>query len=349
MNYATNIWSAPRPLYFLSLPSDMRRVFSKATDLHHIIFWSVFAGVWDLRPLDELNLIKVGILALLALACAPGAFIIGYIYLRDRFEPEPAGLLVKSFFFGILSVVVTLLVSLPLMRVFPIDENSLSEQAVHAFLLVALIEEGSKFLFVRGLLYRNKNFNEPYDGIIYAVMVSMGFATLENIMYSVQHGFGVAVLRMFTAVPAHATFAILMGYFLGKEKFEKRENLYGFFALGSATFLHGAYDYCLFVDFVPGIWAGAAFSLAIGIGLSLAAIRIHQSASPFRPGNSPLPVMAETQPLDAPALSDLSTADSQALAVCTSCGYRCAFDINHSGKEFVCPNCTSTVSVTDLS
>lgn len=287
------------------------------------------------------------ILALLALACAPGAFIIGYMYLRDRFEPEPAGLLVKSFFYGILSVVVTFVVSLPLMVVIPIDVKSLSGQAVNAFILVALIEEGSKFLFVRRYLYRDKNFNEPYDGIIYSVMVGMGFATLENILYSVDEGFGVAVLRMFTAVPAHATFAILMGYFLGKEKFEKRGKLFGVYALGSATLLHGAYDYCLFVDFVPGIWAGAIFSLAIGIRLSLSAIRIHQAASPFRPDRSPSLSATDNQP-DGTA-TDPSSSAPQITANCAACGYKRDFNLLHSEKEFVCPNCTSTVHIPQVS
>jgi RsiW-degrading membrane proteinase PrsW (M82 family) len=69
------------------------------------------------------------------------------------------------------------------------------------------------------VLYNNKNFNEPFDGIVYAVIVSMGFATIENIIYVFQYGFATGILRLFTAVPAHAAFGILMGYFLGKAKF----------------------------------------------------------------------------------------------------------------------------------
>ena len=233
------------------------------------------------------------VFVLLALACAPGAFIAGYIYFRDKFEPEPIGLLLKSFFYGALSVVVVLILSMLIHPFFPIDEQSLSDQAFNAFILVSLIEEGSKFLFVRGILYQNRNFNEPYDGIIYAVMVSMGFATLENIMYTFEHGAGVAVFRMFTAVPAHATFAVLMGYFLGKEKFGQRSNIFGLYALGSATLLHGAYDYFLFINFVPGIWAGAFASLAIGIHLARQAIRMHQENSPFRHGVSPAETSAD--------------------------------------------------------
>ncbi len=226
-------------------------------------------------------------LILLGLALAPGACIILYIYLKDKHEREPASLLFKSFLFGILSVVVTLLISVPLDGFIPVNESDLSSQAVHAFLIVALVEEFSKFIFVRWVLYRDSHFNEPFDGIVYSVMVSMGFATLENILYVTDGGIETAVLRMFTAVPAHATFAVLMGYFIGKEKFEHSRSLLSLYGLLTATFFHGAYDYCWFVSFVPGIWIGAIVSLVVGIWLSRIAIRIHQDASPFRNSSPP--------------------------------------------------------------
>ncbi len=221
------------------------------------------------------------ILFLLALALAPGGAIGLYIYLKDKHEREPVGLLIRSFFFGILSVFVTILISRVIGLFITIDEQSVGEQAVHAFLIVALVEEFSKFIFVRGLLYNNPNFNEPFDGIVYSVMVGMGFATFENILYVVDGGVGTALMRMFTAVPAHATFAILMGFYLGKAKFEHKKAYYAVHALGVATLFHGAYDYCLFISFVPGIVFGALVSLMVGIWLSRRAINIHQFASPF--------------------------------------------------------------------
>lgn len=223
------------------------------------------------------------LLILLALALAPGVAIGLYIYLKDHHEREPIGLLMKAFGLGIVSVLITLAVSAPIGQLIPIDESNLSEQAVHAFLIVALVEEVSKFIFVRFYFYRNENFNEPFDGIVYSVMVGMGFATFENLLYVFDGGMGTALLRMFTAVPAHASFAILMGYFLGKAKFEHGKGHHGIYALLVATFLHGAYDYFWFIAFVPGIWIGALGSLAIGIWLARKAIRIHQLASPFRP------------------------------------------------------------------
>lgn len=218
---------------------------------------------------------------LLALALAPGAAIALYIYLKDKHEREPIGLLLLSFFYGALSVIVTLLISMPL-EVILINKQSAAELFADAFFKVALVEEFSKFIFIRFILFRNKNFNEPFDGIVYAAMVGMGFATLENILYVYQFGIPTGIMRMFTAVPAHACFAILMGYYLGRAKFTPHRKLYySLLALISATVFHGLYDYFLFITFVPGIWIGAAVSLIVMLILSRKAIKIHQAASPF--------------------------------------------------------------------
>jgi RsiW-degrading membrane proteinase PrsW (M82 family) len=222
-------------------------------------------------------------LFLFSIATLPGIAIAVFVYLHDKHEPEPIRWVVLSFFFGVLALGLDLLAAIPLEKFAHINENDLQEQAIHAFAIVAFSEEFFKFLFVRGILYRNKNFNEPLDGIIYSVMVGMGFATAENIIYVLQGGEGTAVVRMFSALPAHAMFAVLSGFWLGKAKFtHKRENLYGFFALMVATLFHGVYDYFLFISFVPGIWLWSALSLIVAFVLSGKAIRIHQDASPFR-------------------------------------------------------------------
>jgi protease PrsW len=222
-------------------------------------------------------------LVLLGLALAPGAAIGLYIYFKDKYEREPIRLVMMSFFMGVLSTIITLLISWPINKLIPIHEKSISEQAIHAFLLVAFIEEFSKFIFVRWVLYPNKNFNEPFDGIVYAVSVSLGFAGFENILYVMNSDDGVVtgIMRMFTAVPAHAAFAVLMGYFIGIAKCEVGKAHYVWYGLGAATLFHGAYDYFWFISYIPGLWIGAVSSLIIGIFLSRKAIRMHQQASPF--------------------------------------------------------------------
>jgi len=221
-------------------------------------------------------------LILLGIATAPCVAIGLYIYLNDKHEREPIGLLLRAYFYGVLSIGITYVVTKLLNLVVTIDEKSLTAQAIHAFLIVALVEEGSKFFFVRGLLYHNVNFNEPFDGIVYSVMVGMGFATFENILYVLNDGFSVGVMRMFTAVPAHACFAVLMGFYLGKAKFDHKKGYYGWYGLGVATLFHGLYDYCLFASWLPGIWIGTIVALAIAIALSKKAMEIHQVNSPFQ-------------------------------------------------------------------
>jgi RsiW-degrading membrane proteinase PrsW (M82 family) len=224
----------------------------------------------------------MGFLSLLSLALAPGCAIILYIYLKDKHEREPLSLLLTSFFYGCISTVVTLSISYPVNLLILTKEDDVIQQFFNAFFKVALIEEFSKFIFVRFILFNNKNFNEPFDGIVYAVIVSMGFATVENILYVFQFGFATGIMRLFTAVPAHAAFGILMGYFLGKAKFTHRKNLYlSLIALLIPTLFHGSYDYFWFISYVPGIWTGAVISLVVSLGLSRKAIRLHQQASPF--------------------------------------------------------------------
>ncbi|MDH5399450.1 MAG: PrsW family glutamic-type intramembrane protease [Cyclobacteriaceae bacterium] len=221
-------------------------------------------------------------LTLFALALAPGLAIMLFIYFMDRHEKEPLRLLALSFFYGLLSVGLTLLLSGAFGKILPQYENIIVREAIRAFLGVALVEEFSKFIFLILFLYPHKEFNEPFDGIVYAVMISMGFATLENILYVADGGLGVALLRMFTAVPAHATFAVMMGYFAGSAKFKQRHMAYSLIGLLVATLFHGFYDFFLFISHIPFIALLTLISLITGIVLSSRAIRRHSDASPFR-------------------------------------------------------------------
>ncbi|GAA3590061.1 YhfC family glutamic-type intramembrane protease [Flavivirga amylovorans] len=220
---------------------------------------------------------------LLLLAIAPIFIVILYIYFKDKYEKEPKHLLFYNFLLGaIVSVLITTILYYIFDIVLPLtDHTSVFQQFVKAFLVVGFTEEFSKYIIVRYFAQRHKEFNEPFDGIAYAVMVSMGFAATENILYVFQGGYETALLRAFTAVPAHATFGILMGFYMGKAKFSKNRIGLNIIGLLSATIFHGAYDFFLFIDFVPGIWIGAFISLFIGILLSRKAIKLHQKNSNF--------------------------------------------------------------------
>lgn len=222
-------------------------------------------------------------MTLLLLAMAPIFIIILYIYFKDKYEKEPKRLLFYNFLLGaIVSIVITTILYYVFDIVLPLpNHTSVLQQFIKAFFVVGLTEEFSKYIIVRYYAQRNKEFNEPFDGISYAVMVSMGFAATENIFYVLEGGYQTALIRAFTAVPAHATFGILMGYYMGKAKFAKNKIALNLVGLLSATLFHGTYDFFLFIDFVPGIWVGAFISLSISILLSRKAIKQHQENSNF--------------------------------------------------------------------
>ncbi len=147
---------------------------------------------------------------------------------------------------------------------------------------MALVEEFSKYIIVRFYAQKNKEFNEPFDGIVYALMVSMGLAALENILYTFQYGFRVGFTRAFTAVLAHATFGIIMGYFMGKAKFCNNRMKFNLLGLLFAIFFHGSYVFFLFINSISGIYIGVFVSLLIGIMFSKKAISRHQNSSSFK-------------------------------------------------------------------
>ena len=220
-------------------------------------------------------------MGLLALAIAPGIAICIFIYFKDKYNKEPLGLLLLSFFLGMIAIIPAIVIQLIFTgRVEHWMGEGIFYTAVFSYLIVALSEEGSKFLAVRILPYRRKSFDDPFDGIVYAVMVSMGFATLENIGYVLQHGFGTGILRMFLSVPAHATFGVLMGYHMGLAKFDTaNKSRHIILAIFWPVLFHGTFDFFLFLGNGWLYFAGAVISFIVAIRLSLKLIRKKQGIS----------------------------------------------------------------------
>lgn len=213
----------------------------------------------------------MSLLFLLALALAPVIAIILFIWFKDKYDKEPIRFLVLGFILGIISIVPAIILEMIGDSYFP--QTNTMNVFIYAFFVVALAEEGLKFFFLRIAFYKNQHFNEPFDGIIYAVMISMGFAAAENIMYVMNHGVAVGLLRMFTAVPAHAGFAILMGYFVGKAKFAKQYKTYILLlGLFNAVLFHGLYDFFLLQNDSDGLRILAFVTLILCLILSKRAL-----------------------------------------------------------------------------
>ena len=221
---------------------------------------------------------------LLLFAVAPGIAISYWIYQQDKYEKEPYSLVLICFLWGCFSTIPAILAQM-YFRGWENPDN-LFQMGLFSFFIVATTEELSKFLFLRLFAYPKEAFNEPLDGIVYAVMVGMGFATLENVMYVLNTeggGWGTAFGRAFTAVPAHAAFAVMMGAYVGLAKFipEKRDS-YMLSGVVLAIFFHGLYDFFLLQKSYQGLTVVSIVVLAISISLARKLIKMEQEISPFK-------------------------------------------------------------------
>ena len=233
-------------------------------------------------------------LSLLALAIAPGAAITLYIYSKDKYDREPLKPLLISFLLGMVATAPAIYIQTSLKPVLYLycTDFTVWYYFLLSFIVVACSEEGSKYLMLRFYAYRNKAFNEPFDGIIYSVMIGMGFATLENIGYVLNYGFKTGVIRMFLSVPSHGAFAVLMGYHVGLAKFDalprRRGTVQHIKGLLLAIFFHGAFDFFLLLQnseqvkkYVSNslLLGGALVAWYIAIRMSVKSIRLHEELS----------------------------------------------------------------------
>ena len=190
---------------------------------------------------------------ILLIALLPVVILVYYIYHKDKKSPEPTGQLIKAFFFGILSVPLSLCISIPLglLCVYPAEATNILGSIGTAFFGAAIPEEIAKFIMLWLLLRNNPYFDEKMDGIVYAVFVSLGFAALENIMYIFSNEetyLSVGIARAIFAVPGHFCFGILMGYYYSLAKFyPKTPTKNKAFILAAPIVVHGLYDSILFI------------------------------------------------------------------------------------------------------
>jgi protease PrsW len=182
---------------------------------------------------------------LLLLALAPAVIIMMYVYFRDRYEKEPVKLILKGVLLGAIIIFPVGMIENPLLAMGK-DMDRISKAAWDGFIVAGATEEAFKFFMVFILIWRNRNFNEKFDGIVYAVSVALGFATIENLFYVFSdNSLQVGLVRAFTAVPGHAIFGIVMGYYLGLARFSEHKGKKLLLALFIPWLLHGAYDFML--------------------------------------------------------------------------------------------------------
>ena len=204
---------------------------------------------------------------LIAAAVVPAVFLLIRVYRTDRLEPEPSGLLLSLILRGVFATVIAMVLeelgSALLGSVYA--ENSLPYNVIMYFVIVAFSEEGAKYILLRRRTWRSDSFNCQFDGVVYAVFVSLGFALWENLGYVAMYGLSTALVRAVTAVPGHACFGVFMGVWYGLAKRlhgqgkDGASKLCRVLALLLSAFLHGCYDYIATIESVHYGWLFAAF------------------------------------------------------------------------------------------
>ena len=194
----------------------------------------------------------------LAAAIGPAAVLLYYIYQKDKADREPSKLLFRLFVGGVLSAALAVILEYAseyLEYALLGNSGPYNMYAIFEACMVGVIEEGSKYLFLKKISWRNPAFNYLFDGIVYAVFVSLGFAAIENVLYVLQYKTAdVMIQRAILTIPAHMSFAVYMGLFYSRarlffkrgDKGASRLNLRAGFC--AAALLHAFYDGCLMVD-----------------------------------------------------------------------------------------------------
>ncbi|MDD2354684.1 MAG: PrsW family glutamic-type intramembrane protease [Lachnospiraceae bacterium] len=188
-------------------------------------------------------------------AVGPAIALLIYVYRQDKVEQEPIGLVGNLMFKGVLAALCSIVLESIGEAILPnfISEDNPAYSIVLAFIVVAVVEEGTKFFFLQRRTWNDPNFNYRFDGIVYAVSVSLGFAAFENIEYVFGYGLPVAPARALLAIPGHMGFAVFMGVFYGRAKlwsdagYRGKATFNKWMAYLSAVFFHGFYDSCAMI------------------------------------------------------------------------------------------------------
>lgn len=189
---------------------------------------------------------------LLYIAIAPVITILIYLYIKDKYEKEPKRLALFCFICGAL-LSFPIAQSEKFLMQFAPGNNYVYYAFYVSFIVASFVEETYKYVILYLIIYKNRNFNEPFDGLLYAGFISLGFASIENILYVISPKMGgleTGILRGIFSVPAHTIFAMYMGYYIAIYKFfkyfDKSPKRLIFFSYFLPILIHGVYDVLLF-------------------------------------------------------------------------------------------------------
>ena len=210
---------------------------------------------------------------MLLLSVLPSIILFIFVWKCDKFEKEPPKLLLKLFLFGLLTTISASLIEIFFEDVVlsSMDQQGLLFVFIDNFLIVALAEEAGKYFVLKKITWKHPAFNYTFDAVVYAVTVSLGFATLENILYLIEESLSTAIVRALFSVPGHVIDALYMGYYFGlakhaeaygDERLKKKRLKQAFFI---PVLIHGFYDFCLSTEYDIFILIFLVFEVVITV------------------------------------------------------------------------------------
>lgn len=295
----------------------------------------IFVGIFNLLlpnlgdNLNDVTLVVLGVL----FSVVPAALWLVIFYRADRAEPEPKKLVITVYLAGLL--VAAALNQIVLNVMFDVESWMYDfwwSQFFGEILIVGFLSMGAVYLTVRYLVFMQPEFDERMDGIIYAVAAGLGVATVSNFNYVLRHGgvdLDIGSIRMVTNTLGFASFAGLLGYFIGQARFEKTPLYYVPGGLAIAATLTGLYFFML--DRVGGTglsssaWRDLFFAAMVAV-VTTAAVgwliqraneetrrvsRLTASGDSWEPIPAPQPALAappDDAQVDAPAAVQAETA-----------------------------------------
>jgi len=211
-------------------------------------------------------------IALSLLASVVPALVLAWLFYKAGRSPEPIPVLRTTFLLGFLIVVPDYVYGELHQRFRPEIKNPLVAALYTALLIAAVPEEAGKFLVLRFYSARQPSFDEPMDGVVYGAFAALGFATLENAQHVADGTLTLTIIRGLTAIPAHACFGAVQGYYLGQARFRRRPAWLALWGLLVAVALHTLYDFPLLAlrneELHGGLRVGTPAELAWRYGLS---------------------------------------------------------------------------------
>jgi RsiW-degrading membrane proteinase PrsW (M82 family) len=257
------------------------------------------------------------------LAFAPAVFWFWFFARKDTYRPEPKRLIAATFFLGMLSTIPAGILNFIFLDESLMDDSAnLASMASGMLFVVGPVEETSKFMAVYLLAYRSLYFDEPSDGLVYATAASLGFASLENLMYIFEFGPFVMIGRAPLSTVAHVIFGSFWGYALGKRTMLNSRGVIVIIGIAAAAVAHGLFNVFVFI-FMP-----AAIALVIlGIWWTLRRFDWARLASPFR-------YRRNYPRVQCPACTNFISVISRH---CPSCG----MSVSMSGMNIHCSNCNA--------